>query len=198
LSASSSPFKRLVFFLVLAVAAIALVAGWLLSNRPSEPLDQSSAADSAAASAPFEPRQDAQPRRQLQPPPGPKPDEHVADDGIGFMPKHEGEGAPPGMLHPHRVTEQHRRNFEEIRIAAAIDDAMDAKDVPVMKELLEQYRRDFPEDSGDLQSGYAIVIDCFERPGPETRAAADRWIDHHNGSTIKRAVLRHCIEPQQP
>jgi hypothetical protein len=102
------------------------------------------------------------------------------------------------MLHPHRITEQRRRHFAEIRIAAAIDDAMDAQDVPAMRRLLEQYRRDFPEDLGELQGGYAVVIDCLERPGPESRAAAERWIDQHNGSTIKRAVLRHCIEPRQP
>jgi hypothetical protein len=114
------------------------------------------------------------------------------------MPSHEEERAPPGMLHPHRITEARRRQFAEIRVAAAIDDAMDAKDVPAMKQLLAQYRRDFPEDLGELQSGYAIVIDCLEHPGRESRAAAERWIDSHNGSTIKRAVLRHCVEPPQP
>ena len=67
-----------------------------------------------------------------------------------------------------------------------------------MKELLAQYRREFPEDQWQLQDGYAVIIDCLEHPGPESRQAAERWLDQNNGSTVKRSVLRNCMEPAQP
>ncbi len=67
-----------------------------------------------------------------------------------------------------------------------------------MKELLAQYRREFPEDQWQLQDGYAVIIDCLEHPGPESRLAAERWLDQNNGSTVKRSVLRNCMEPAQP
>jgi hypothetical protein len=39
-----------------------------------------------------------------------------------------------------------------------------------------------------------MVIQCLEHPGPESRQAAERWLDQNNGSTVKRSVLRNCIE----
>ena len=114
------------------------------------------------------------------------------------MPPRDGDPKPPGPLHPHPISAQHERIFAENRIAFALDDATDAKDVAAMKDLLAQYRRDFPEDQWQLQSGYAVIIDCLEHPGPASRQAAERWLDQNNGSTVKRSVLRNCIEPPQP
>jgi hypothetical protein len=110
---------------------------------------------------------------------------------------HDEDPHPPGA-HAHPLTPQHQRIFAENRIAFALDDATDAKDVAVMKELLAQYRREFPEDQWQLQSGYAMVIECLEHPGAESRRAAERWLDENNGSTVKRSVLRNCIDPPQP
>ncbi len=114
------------------------------------------------------------------------------------MPPHDGDPTPPGPVHPHPISAQHRRIFAENRVAFALDDATDAKDVAVMKELLAQYRREFPEDRWQLRDGYAVIIECLDHPGPESRQAAERWLDQNNGSTVKRAVLRNCIEASQP
>ncbi len=114
------------------------------------------------------------------------------------MPQHEGDPRPPGPLHAHPITPTHERIFAENRIAFALDDATDAKDVGAMKQLLAQYRREFPEDQWQLQSGYAVIIDCLEHPGPDSRRSAERWLDQNNGSTVKRSVLRNCIDPPQP
>jgi hypothetical protein len=176
--------------LALALSAVVIVAGWLLLSprRPAAP----SVADETEATAPPAPpppaiAHAAQPER-----------EHVAADGVGFMPPRDGDPKPPGPLHPHPISAQHERIFAENRIAFALDDATDAKDVAAMKDLLAQYRRDFPEDQWQLQSGYAVIIDCLEHPGPASRQAAERWLDQNNGSTVKRSVLRNCIEPPQP
>ncbi len=63
---------------------------------------------------------------------------------------------------------------------------MDVKDVPAMRRFLEQYRREYPEDNEMLQDGYAVIADCFEHPGAQARAAAERWVQTHNGSTLKQ------------
>jgi hypothetical protein len=196
LSASfSPPFKQLVLGLAIVLGAVALLAVWLLSTRQSPPGDR----QEAAQSMPAAPSSQAQPlppaRRQPEPPP--PHDQHVADDGLGFMPLHEGDPRPPGPLHAHPITPAHRRIFAENRIAFALDDATDAKDIGEMKRLLEQYRREFPEDHWQLQGGYAVILECLEHPGPESRVAAERWLDQNNGSTVKRSVLRDCIQPQR-
>jgi hypothetical protein len=200
LTGSSSSFKRIVAALALALGAITLLAAWLFWGRRHEPREVSGLSPPAESStAPAAPeRADANPPpppRASRPPATPKADEHLAADGRGFMPLHEGDPRPPGPLHPHPITPTHERIFAENRIAFALDDATDAQDAPAMKALLEQYRRDFPEDHWQLQSGYAVIIDCLEHPGAESRAAAERWLETNNGSTVKRSVLRNCMQP---
>ena len=169
--------------LALALGAIVVAAAWLLWPRGNSEA-------SVAAEVPSPPLA-PEPQRP------PTPPEHVAADGVGFRPANEGEPSPPGA-HAHPITPQHQRIFAENRIAFALDDATDAKDVAVMKDLLARYRREFPEDQWQLQSGYAVIIECLEHPGPGSRQAAERWLDQNNGSTVKRSVLRNCIEPSQP
>jgi hypothetical protein len=196
--ADRSPSSRLVVVLALALSAVVIAAGWLLWPRQAERLAAPSLAEDTTPTA----LTSAPPARVLardtKRPAAPAPGEHVADDGIGFVPPHDGDPRPSGPLHPHPISPQHQRIFAENRIAFALDDATDAKDVAVMKDLLAQYRRDFPEDQWQLQGGYAVIIDCLEHPGPESRRAAERWLDQNNGSTVKRSVLRNCVEPQQP
>ena len=181
--------NRLVVVLAIALGAIVIAGGWLLSARRSARAGQPTLDDTAA----IEPS----PAREMRPAP-PAEREPVATDGVGFMPPHDGDPRPTGPLHPHPFSPQHQRIFAENRIAFALDDATDAKDVGVMKDLLARYRREFPEDQWQLQSGYAVIIECLEHPGPGSRQAAERWLDQNNGSTVKRSVLRNCIEPSQP
>lgn len=198
MTGSSSSFKRLVFALALTLGAAVCLVGWFLARHPARP-EESPPPDSTTASLP--------PDRPHPAPPAPQPrpaaipavsGEHVAADGIGFMPLHDDDPRPPGPLHPHPIDPIRERIFAENRIASALDDATDAKDVTAMKRFLEQYSHEFPEDQWQLQGGYAVIIGCLEHPGAEARAAAERWLDENNGSTVKRSVLRNCIEPQQP
>jgi hypothetical protein len=111
------------------------------------------------------------------------------------MPASPDARIPEGPVHPHPITPQHQRIFAENRLIGGLNGAMDVKDVPAMRRFLEQYRREYPEDNEMLQDGYAVIADCFEHPGAKTRAAAERWVQTHNGSTLKRFVNRHCLEP---
>jgi hypothetical protein len=193
-SAHRSSSKRLLVILALALNAVVIAAIWLLSARdPAPPIEAAVADEPTAPPAPVLARDVQRPA-----PPTPAARAHVAADGIGFMPAHDGDPRPEGALHPHPISAQHQRIFAENRIAFALDDATDAKDVSVMKELLARYRREFPEDQWQLQSGYAVIIDCLEHPGPDSRGNARRWLDQNNGSTVKRSVLRNCIDLPQP
>ena len=193
-----SSSNRLVVVLALALGAVVIVGGWLLlSPRHAAPPSQGDETEATAPPAP--PPAPAIARDAQRPSPSAPPEkEHVAADGVGFMPQHEGDARPPGPLHAHPISPQHERIFAENRIAFALHDATDAKDVAAMKALLAQYRREFPEDQWQLQSGYAVIIDCLEHPGPDSRRSAERWLDSNNGSTVKRSVLRNCIDPPQP
>jgi hypothetical protein len=185
--------------IVLAGALIALVVVWLLTrDRPSgEPVAPSveneppAVPERAPAPVPAAPVAPA-------PPPAPRPEFEMADDGIPIMPASPDARRPDGPVHPHPITPQHKRLFAENALVANLNGAMDVKDVPAMRRMLEEYRREYPEDDHQLQDGYAVIADCFEHPGAASRAAAERWIPTHNGSTLKRFVYRHCLEPQQP
>ena len=193
---SSSP-NRFVVVLALALGALGVAAVWLFLARRSAGHDPLPITDDTAETAP-PPRPVIAGNTRRRDASVPPAHEHLAADGVGFMPAHDGDPVPSGPVHPHPITPAHQRLYAENRVAFALDDATDAKDVAVMKQLLAQYRREFPEDQWQLQDGYAVIIDCLEHPGPASRQAAERWLDQNNGSTVKRSVLRNCIEPSQP
>jgi len=136
------------------------------------------------------------PRVRASAPPDAEPykEEYVASDGIPIAPP---RGEVKGPAHPHPITPQHERLYAETRMIGDLDGAMEARDVPAMRRLLEKYRHEYPEDDQQMQDGYAVVADCFEHGNAQTRAAAERWMTGHNGSTIKRFVTRYCLEPPQ-
>ena len=119
------------------------------------------------------------------PPPARKPDEVTTSDGLPIMPAGPNDPRPDGPVHPHPITPEHQRIFRENRLVGQLNGAMDVKDVPALRRLLEEYRRDYPEDDNMLQGGYAVIADCLEHPGVAARAAAASWAETHRGSTLR-------------
>jgi len=117
----------------------------------------------------------------------------VANDGLPIMPAGPSSSMPDGPVHPHPITPEHERIFEENRLIAALNGAMDVKDVSALRRLLAEYQDKYPEDEQMLQGGYAVIADCLEHPGDASRAAAQRWAEEHRGSTLRRFVYRHCL-----
>lgn len=179
--------------LVGAIVAVALI--WLRS-RSSPPEEASAPPQADEPAAPIEERR-LPPVPRTPPVPETKPykEEVVTSDGVPIAPP---RGEVVGRAHPHPITPQHERIYGENRLVGAIEGAMEVKDAAGMRRLLDQYRREYPEDDQELQGGYAAIIDCLEHPGPGPRAAAERWLDGHNGSTAKRYVVRYCLEMEQP
>jgi len=193
----TSPSRRRLFAL-LGGLAISVVALWLLwrGRAPEDTTRPPAAAEEPAAAATDTPREP--PRRAPTPPPtAPYKEEVVTSDGLPIVPPHNDDPRPDGPMHPHPITPQHQRIFAENRIVGNLNGAMDVKDVAGMRRLLEQYRREYPEDEHEMQDGYGVIADCLEHPGATSRAAAERWLPTHNGSTLKRWVNRYCLEPQQ-
>jgi hypothetical protein len=189
-----SPSRRRL--LVLAGGLVCLLVVWLLlRGRPPEVTQAPEAEDQPAAPVTTPPP--LPPPRTVRAPTPVAPEEDVvASDGLPIMPASPDARIPEGPVHPHPITPQHQRIYAENRMIGDLNGAMDVKDVPAMRRLLAQYRREYPEDNEMLQDGYAVIADCFEHPGAQARAAAERWVETHNGSTLKRFVNRHCIEPQ--
>lgn len=98
------------------------------------------------------------------------------------------------LRHPHPITPQHARIYRENELTFSLDGAVDVEDAPGIRRLLESYRQEFPEDSLVLQQGYEIIADCLEKPGPVTRAVAQRFYDTEIASPIRRHLRRHCLE----
>lgn len=182
------------WLLVVAGAAVAGLVAWLVLRGPAEEATSRAPADLATAPVAEERRLPPVPRTPPTPETKPYKEEVVTSDGVPIAPP---RGDVVGQAHPHPITPQHERIYGENRFVGGIEGAMEVKDAKGMRRLLEQYRREYPEDDQELQDGYAVIADCIDRPGAGPRAAAARWLDAHNGSTAKRYVLRYCIEPPQ-
>ena len=184
--------------IVLGVICLAVALSIMFSMRSEKSATAPDTDDAPAPPVAVAPP--VAPRPERAPPPAPPPpveEEVVTSDGLPIMPASPDARRPEGPVHPHPITPQHQRIFAENRLVGSLNGAMDVKDVAGMRRLLEQYRREYPDDPNVLQDGYAMIADCFEHPGAASRAAAERWVVSNNGSILKRFVNRHCLEPQQ-
>ncbi len=79
-----------------------------------------------------------------------------------------------------------------------MDDAAGAENAAGLRELLSQYHREFPGDEFQVEAAYRLILDCLEHPGAQTRGAAERWLEQHNGSVVKRSIVRLCSDGSSP
>jgi hypothetical protein len=163
----------------------AAVLAWWLLRPPSQPPDLPRPASVTNATEPARARS-----RLAQPQTEPV---NFTADGVPIRPAGSAKVDAEGMV-PHPITPQHQRIFRENNLIGNLSGAMDVKDAAGLRRLLEQYRREYPEDAHVLQDGYELIADCFERPGPDTRAAAQRYYDEQLDSGLRRYIRRHCLE----
>ena len=118
-----------------------------------------------------------------------------ASDGVPIHPRGSAEPPPDTATHPHGFSPVHERIYRENDLLGQLDGAMDVKDVPGMRRLLARYREEYPEDSHEMQAGYALIADCLEFPDDEERrTAAQRYYDTEIESGLRRYIRRHCLE----
>lgn len=138
---------------------------------------------------------DASPPTRAPPPaPSMTPALDYAADGVPFKPRDPSTPDPEGPMHPHPVTPEHERIFRENNLFGAISGAMDRRDTRGMRELLAEYRADYPEDTHLLQAGFSVIADCIDHPGVASTAAARAYYHANKASNIRRYVRRHCFE----
>ena len=104
---------------------------------------------------------------------------------------HPDDPHPPGAL-PHPITPEHERIRYENQLIQGLNDAIDLRDVPRIRQLVAEYEKAEPEDVHSLQAGYTIIADCIEHPGPASRAAAQHYWNTERHSILRRYVRRHC------
>jgi hypothetical protein len=100
----------------------------------------------------------------------------------------------PELEHPHPITPELERIFEENNRVGAMNGAMESGDFEALRRLNAEYRRDYPEDDHVLQDGYDLIADCLEQRTPEVIAAARRFWSTRRASALRRYVRRHCLE----
>ena len=94
---------------------------------------------------------------------------------------------------PHPITPERIRIQHENQIIGALNDAVDLRNGALLRQILDDYRRRYPDDPNQLQEGYAIIADCLEHPGAGSTAAGQRYVDEKRGSILRRFVARHCL-----
>jgi hypothetical protein len=118
----------------------------------------------------------------------------LAADGVPIKPHDPRAPQPEGPMHPHPITAAHARIFRENNVVAALNLAVDLGDPLRLRELVAQYRAEYPEDDNRLQDGYAIIADCLDRPDPEIRARAQHFWETEIRSQTRRYVRRYCLD----
>jgi hypothetical protein len=118
----------------------------------------------------------------------------VHDAATGVPLERHDPRVPTGPVHPHPITPEHGRLFEENRLFAALNAAMDRRDTVAMRQLLDEYEHDYPEDPHLLQAGFAVIADCIDHPGQASTRAAQTYDTANKASILRRYVRRHCFE----
>jgi hypothetical protein len=106
------------------------------------------------------------------------------------------DSEPPEPVHPHPITPKRIHIQRENQILQALNDAMDLNDGARLRQILNQYREEFPDDPNQLQEGYQIIANCLEHPGPDSTNVGHRYYDEERGSILRLFVARHCWEEQ--
>ncbi len=199
MTGSRNPKKpRLAIPLATLVAILIAVAVWSIFGKEAASPGEAGAERSAVPTVapPHRPSLPSLPARTAAADPANHPLEY-ADDGVPYMPPGPNDPHPNTYVHPHPITPEHKRIFQENALLYQLNEAMDGKEVPRLRQLLKNYRDEYPEDPNQMQAGYALIADCLEHPGDATiRAAAQRYFKEEIASTLRRFVLRHCLEPR--
>jgi hypothetical protein len=95
---------------------------------------------------------------------------------------------------PHPASDRLSALRRERQLIGALNDALDLSQPDRMRTLVAELRAVDPRDDNRLQAGYERIADCFDRPRPESEAAARQYYEQERASTLRRYVRRHCLE----
>ena len=178
----SSKKKGTRVLLVGGVLLVVALAVWLLSgsDKVPEPTEPETAEEAPAD----------EPERQAEPAPSPSPRPTASVTQTVAVPAPSAEEFPPS----HPITEERLRLQRQNQYVQLLNDAMDLKDGPRLRELAKRFNQEGFVDTDKHGEGYLIVADCLEQPGEASRAAAQAFWDRERGSNLRRHIKRHCLE----
>jgi len=128
------------------------------------------------------------------PPPQEKAHDHPPpDDGLWVVGPRSDDPHEPGM-HPHPITDEHRRIRAENELIQKLNDAMSIRDTKTMRAHVAEYRLLDPDDVDRSQLGYTVIADCIDHPGEASLAAAKSFYATQGHSPLRRFVRRICFE----
>jgi hypothetical protein len=102
------------------------------------------------------------------------------------------ENLVPGAK-PHPISAEHQRRYREVGIVDSAWEALETRDFAKARKLIEEHRREYGGENGDLDEGMSLLADCMEHPSAETRGRAQRFYDEETYSTARRRIRRWCL-----
>ncbi len=114
----------------------------------------------------------------------------------------EGDGATglddpksEGKVRPHPDSRARDALHHELRRFAQIDTALVQEEFDEAERLLNSHERANQGDRtwSDWLAGYRIILDCQRDPGAASRSAGAAFVEHNQGSRLRRKVRRACL-----
>ena len=168
-------------WLVAGAVLLAALAIWLLAGPKKVPEPtQAETEEEAPADEPE--------RQAASAPAPPAPSASVTHTVAAPAPSRE--EFPPS----HPITEERERLQRQNQYVQMLNDAMDLRDGPRLRELAKRFGEEGFVDTDKHGEGYLLVADCLEHPGEASRAAAQAFWDRERGSNLRRHIKRHCLE----
>jgi hypothetical protein len=191
--------RRWVVLAALTLVALIGAIGWFLGRKPEVvEVTAHESVPEPPERAPAVPISTSRPAVTVTPQPvqrKPAPLEYMSD-GVPIMPAHPEDEQPNTFAHPHPITSAHLRIFRENNLLYQLNEAMDGREVVRLRALLAVYREEYPEDPHEMQQGYQLIADCLDNPSDEVKKRAHRYFNEEIASTLRRFVLRHCLDNQ--
>ena len=109
-----------------------------------------------------------------------------------------GSAAEKSEAHP--ITAARTALAEENSLFLEVEGVLKARDAVRARRLLREHAERFPEAEGGAEDreGFAAIADCIERPGAESHARAERFIEQFRASPLRRKVRHACLGPRVP
>jgi len=166
-------------WLVAGALFLGALAIWLLSGAEKVPEPTQAETEEEAPAD--------EPERQAAPAP-PAPSASVTRPVAAPAPSRE--EFPPS----HPITEERQHLQRQNQYIQMLNDAMDLRDGPRLRELAKRFNDEGFVDTDKHGEGYLLIADCIEHPGEASRAAAQAFWDRERGSNLRRYIKRHCLE----
>jgi hypothetical protein len=101
--------------------------------------------------------------------------------------------APAAPAPPQQISPDHQRIRREGEILGTASDAVDLGDAGKLRLMAKTYRAQNFEGAEEIASGYEIIAECLDHPGPISKAPAKYYDDNHRASILRPFLRKACF-----